>query len=129
MSLSKPLFQNNKSIFMYVHILYIYLNQCSDANPFIYIKKRILIHISWGLDSILIFIKLFLSILKISTTFVFFFRTSGEYLTRYGQGSVDMDWIRIHFLKTNRFASIFTQPHFWRFEHLELLTTYNYQLF
>ena len=35
----------------------------SDANPFIS-KKRILIHIFWGLDSILIFIKHFLSVLK-----------------------------------------------------------------
>ena len=29
-----------------------------------------------------------LSVFKISKTFVFFFRTSSEYLTRYGQGSV-----------------------------------------
>ena len=41
-----------------------------------------------GLDSILIFIKHFLSVLKISETFAFFLRTSSEYLTRYGQGSV-----------------------------------------
>ena len=32
--------------------------------------------------------KIFLSVLKISKTFVFFLRTSSEYLTRYGQGSV-----------------------------------------
>ena len=30
----------------------------------------------------------FLSVLKISKTFVSFLRTSSEYLTRYGQGSV-----------------------------------------
>ena len=29
-----------------------------------------------------------MSVLKISKTFVFFLRTSSEYLTRYGQGSV-----------------------------------------
>ena len=48
----------------------------------------ILIHISGGLDSILIFIQKHLSVLKISKAFVFFLRTSGQYLTRYGQGSV-----------------------------------------
>ena len=41
------------------------------------------IRIPGGLDSIK-----FLSILKISKLFVFFLRTSSEYLTRYGQGSV-----------------------------------------
>ena len=50
--------------------------------------KRILIHISGGLGSILIFIKHFLSVLKLSKMFVFFLRTLSEYLTRYGQGSV-----------------------------------------
>ena len=38
--------------------------------------------------SILIFSKHFLSTFKISKTFVFFLRTSSEYLTRHGQGSV-----------------------------------------
>ena len=32
--------------------------------------------------------KTFFSVLKISKTFVFFLRTSGEYLTRFGRGSV-----------------------------------------
>ena len=45
------------------------------------------IRISWGLDSTL-FLWFFLSVLKISKTVVFFLRTSSEYLTRYGQGSV-----------------------------------------
>ena len=58
----------------------------SDGDPQIS-RKRILIHISGGLDSILIFIKHFLSVLKISKTLVFFLRASGEYLKRYGQGS------------------------------------------
>ena len=39
----------------------------------------IVIHISRELDSILMFIKHFLSMLKISKTLVFFLRTSGEY--------------------------------------------------
>ena len=51
--------------------------ECSDGNPYPLWKR---IHISGGLNSILIFIKHFLSILKISKTFVFF-------LTGYGQGS------------------------------------------
>ena len=34
------------------------------------------------------FYKIFLSVLKLSKTFVFFLRKSSEYLTRYGQGSV-----------------------------------------
>ena len=51
-----------------------------DLDP---LWKQILIHISGGLDSILIFIEHFLSVLKISKTFVFFIRTSKEYLTRY----------------------------------------------
>ena len=59
----------------------------SDRDPLI-LRKRILIYISGGLDSILVFIKHFLSVLKVSKTFVFFLRTPGEYLTRYGQGSV-----------------------------------------
>ena len=55
----------------------------------VYLKKtEILIHISWGLNSILFFVKPFLSVFKISKTLVFFLRTSSEYLTRYGQGSV-----------------------------------------
>ena len=41
-----------------------------------------------GLDFILFFIKHFLSVLKISKTFVVFLRTSSEYLIRYRQGSV-----------------------------------------
>ena len=63
------------------------------------LKKIILIHISWGLDSILISYKTFLSILKI--TLVFFLRTSGEYSKRYGQVSVFTTdpWKRI--LKTD----------------------------
>ena len=63
--------------------------------------KRILIHISGGLVSILIFIKHFLSVLKISKTFVFFLRTSGEYSKKYWQGSVFTmgPWKRI--LKTD----------------------------
>ena len=63
-------------------------------------RKLILIHISGGLDSILIFTKYFLSILKISKTFVFFL-TSGEYSKKYRQGSVISTdpWKRI--LKTD----------------------------
>jgi hypothetical protein len=56
----------------------------SDGDPLIS-RKRILIYISGGLNSILFFIKHFLSLLKISKTFVFFLRTSSEYLTRFGQ--------------------------------------------
>ena len=41
-----------------------------------------------GLISILIFIKHFLSTLKISKTFVFFLRTSSEYLKQYRQISI-----------------------------------------
>ena len=59
----------------------------SDGDPLIS-RKRILIHISGGLDSILIFIKHFLSVLKISKTFVFSLRTSDEYPKKYRQGSV-----------------------------------------
>ena len=44
----------------------------------------ILIHISRGLNSILIFIKHFLSVLKISKSSVYFLKTSSEYLTRQG---------------------------------------------
>ena len=39
-------------------------------------------------DSILFFIKHFLSVLNKSITLVFFLRTSGEYSKRYGQGFV-----------------------------------------
>ena len=56
----------------------------SDGDPFIS-RKRILIHFSRGLDYILIFINHFLSTLKISKHFVFFIRTSGENLIRYGK--------------------------------------------
>ena len=59
----------------------------SDGDPLIS-RKRTLIHISGGLDSIVIFIKHVLSVLKISKTFVFFLRTSGEYSKKYRQGSV-----------------------------------------
>ena len=51
-----------------------------------------------------LFCKIFLSILKIFKTFVFFLRTSSEYLTRYGQGSVFK----------NRFPSIFLWILTWR---------------
>ena len=51
-------------------------NIYSDGDPLIS-RKRILIHISGGLDSILIFIKHLLSILKMSN--VFLLRTSGEF--------------------------------------------------
>ena len=54
----------------------------SDGDPFIS-RKRILIHIPQGLDSILIIIKHFLSALEISEHFVLLIRTSGEYLRRY----------------------------------------------
>ena len=37
---------------------------------------------------VVILIKHFLSVLKISKTLVFFLRTSGEYSKKYGQGSV-----------------------------------------
>ena len=54
----------------------------SDGDPLIS-RRRILMHISEGLHSILIFIKYFLSILTISKTYVFFLRTSVEYLKKY----------------------------------------------
>ena len=69
---------------LYYILTYKYLI-ASDGDPLIS-RKRILI--SGGLVSILIFIKHFLSALKISKTFVFFLRTSGEYLKIYRQGSV-----------------------------------------
>ena len=43
---------------------------------------------SCGLDSIIILIKHFLSVLKLSKTFLFFRKTSGKYLTSYGQESI-----------------------------------------
>ena len=46
-----------------------------------------------ALDYILFCIIHFLSIIRISKTFVLFLRMSSEYLTRYGQGSV----FKIHF--------------------------------
>ena len=58
----------------------------SDGDPLIS-RKQILIHISGGHDSTLIFIKHFLSVLKISKTFVLFLRTLGEYSKKYRQGS------------------------------------------
>ena len=39
-------------------------------------------------DLIIYYVLHFWSVLKISTTFVFFLRTSSEYLTRYGQGYI-----------------------------------------
>ena len=63
----------------------------SDWDPDL-LWKRVLIHISGGLDSLLIFIKHFLSLLKISYTFVFFLRTSGEYSKKYRQGSIISTW-------------------------------------
>ena len=63
-----------------------------DGDPLIS-RKQILFHISGGFDSILFLKKHFLSVLKISKTFVFFIRMSIEYLTRYVQGSV----FKIHF--------------------------------
>ena len=68
----------------YLINLYVY-NQWWGS---VFVRKRILIHISCGLDFALIFRKHVLSILKISKTFAFFLRTSGKYLTRYGQGSL-----------------------------------------
>ena len=64
-------------------------------------RKRIHIHIYGGLDSILIFKILFLSLLKISKTFVFFLRKLGKYSKKYRQGSVISTdpWKRI--LKTD----------------------------
>ena len=62
----------------------IYMVLSSDGNPLIS-RKLILIHISGGLDSILIFIRHFLSVLKISKTFVFFLRI------RYFNGSLKTD--------------------------------------
>ena len=59
----------------------------SDGDLFIS-RKRILFHISKGLNSIFYFVKHFLSTLKISKNYVFFLRTSSEYLTRCGQGPV-----------------------------------------
>ena len=69
-----------------------------DPDP---LWKRILIHISGGLDFILIFMKHFFFVLKISKTFVLFRRTSSEYLTRYGQRSVFKDPFLRSVLKTD----------------------------
>ena len=66
---------------------------CSDGDPLI-IRERILIHISGGLDSIRIFKRHFLSVLKISKTFVFFLRRSSNFLTRYGSRIKDPLWKR-----------------------------------
>jgi hypothetical protein len=79
---------------------YDYAHICSDGDPLI-ARKQILFQISWGLDSKVIFKKHGLSVLKISKTFVFFWRTSGEYLKKYIQGSVISTdpWKRI--LKTD----------------------------
>ena len=81
------------------HLLINYiLSSDGDPDP---VWKRILIHISGRLGSILIFIKHFLFVLRISKTFVFFLRTSGEYLKKYRQRSVFKTdpWKRI--LKTD----------------------------
>ena len=59
----------------------------SNWDPF-NLRKRILILISWGLDSILVFIKHFLSVLNIYKFLVFFLRTSGEYWKKCRQGSI-----------------------------------------
>ena len=83
----------------------------SDEDPLIS-RKGILIHISGGLVSILIFLKHFLSVLIIPKTFVFFFRTSGEYskkktMIRFHNGSFKTD------LK-NGFLSISITVFTWR---------------
>ena len=61
--------------------------QTSDDDPFIS-RKRILIHISYGLEYVYFF--LFLEHIY-CPHFVSFIRMSGEYLLRYGQGSVIKD--------------------------------------
>ena len=66
-------------------------DKISDGDPFIS-RKRIFIHISWGLNSIFFLLTFFLSVFQISKK-NFFLRTSSEYLTRYGQGSI----FKIHF--------------------------------
>ena len=68
-------------------LLYDLCTYTSDGDLLIS-RKRILIYISGGLDSIVIFIKPVLSVLKLSKTFDFFLRTSGEYSKKYRQGSV-----------------------------------------
>ena len=61
---------------------------------------KILIYISGGLEYILISRRHFLFVLKISETFVFFLRTSDEYIKKYRQVSVftTVPWKRV--LKT-----------------------------
>jgi hypothetical protein len=66
-------------------------DKISDGDPFIS-RKRIFIHISWGLNSIFFLLTFFLSVFQISKK-IFFLRTSSEYLTRYGQGFI----FKIHF--------------------------------
>ena len=63
---------SNSSTFVYGPIL---MKICSDGDPLIS-RKRILIHISGGLDSILIFIKHFLYVLKISKRLKLLFSSS-----------------------------------------------------
>ena len=75
----------NFVILKYYTFTFYILASDGDPDP---LWKQIVIHISGGLDSLLIFIKHILSVLKISKTFVFFLKTSSEYLTRYEQGFV-----------------------------------------
>ena len=73
-----------------VYLLKLINNKINSDGDLLISRTRILIqsiHISWGLDSILILIKHFLSELKISKTLFLFFRTSLEYSKKYGQGS------------------------------------------
>ena len=51
--------------------------------------------------------KHFLSVLKISKTFVFFLRTSSEYLIRYRQGSVFKIRFQGSVVKTGPFSYLF----------------------
>ena len=79
------IFEKHLQIICLLYVKCFILN--SDGDPDL-LWKQILIHISGGLDSILIFMKYFVSLLKISKNFVFFLRMLSAYLTRYGQGSV-----------------------------------------
>ena len=63
----------------------------------LYILVQVLFHIYRGFHSTLIKKEYNLFIFKVSKTFVFFLRTSGEYLTRYGlHKDPDFSGIRIH---------------------------------
>ena len=48
-----------------------------------------------------------MSVLKIPKTFVFFLRTSSEYLTKYGQGSVSKILFQGYLVKTDPCLYIF----------------------